>query len=207
MKLRSLLLGAVPLLGFSKSNPGFVRRAKFRDAFNASAFPFRMGAGSPGTVTRTHPASISSYMNDPTNPLTLYGQACLFNSAANTVRALLASDGAITTIAGVTVRPYPYAGVPTPTIGAPSAFGGEGPAAGLNLDVCRQGSILVPVSGPTTNIALGAAVYVWIAASTGNHVLGGFEGQAGASGVLLSSKWLWGGPPDANGIAELIFNG
>lgn len=208
MKLRKILLGACSLLGLSKPDGEFVGRSKFRDAINASAFPFRMGAGSPGTVTRTHPASISAYINDATNPLTSYGQAAVFNSAGNDVRAVLTSDTTITTIAGVTVRPYPTAGVPTATVGAPSTFGGGIPAPSLPVDICRIGSIIVPVSGITTNVKLGAPVFVWVAASSGAHVLGGFEGQATTgSTIALTSKWLWGGPPDADGNAELIFNG
>lgn len=208
MKLRSLLLGAASLLGFSKPDGEFIARAKFRDAINPSAFPFRMGAGSPGTVTRTHPVSISAYINDNTHPLTAFGQAVLFNGAANDVRCVLTTDTTITDIDGVTVRPYPYAGVPSAQIGAPSAFGGESPAPGLQVDVADFGSILVQVSGVTDNIFLGAPVFLWIAAATGAHVLGGFEGQAlSGSTIALPHKWKWGGPPDANGVAELIFNG
>ena len=53
------------------------------------AFTFRMGAGSPGEVTRIHPASIFPYLNDASgaNPLTYFGQAALFHGATNTVRA------------------------------------------------------------------------------------------------------------------------
>lgn len=207
MKLRSLLLGAASLLGLSVPNGEVIARAKFRDSINPSAFPFRMGAGSPGTVTRTHPASISAYLNDNTHPLTAYGQAVLFNPTGNDVRAVLTTDSAILDIAGVSVRPYPYAGVPSAQIGAPSAFGGEQPAPGLQVDVCTFGSILVPVSGPTDNIALGAPVYLWIQASSGAHVLGGFEGTVNSgNNIPLPSRWKWGGPPDANGVAELIFN-
>lgn len=207
MNLRSLLLGAVSLLGLSKPDGEFIARAKFRDAINPSAFPFRMGAGSPGTVTRTHPVSISAYINDPTHPLTAYGQAVLFNPAANDVRCVLTTDSGILDIDGVTVRPYPYAGVPTASIGAPSAFGGESPAPSLPVDVVRLGSILVQVSGPTDNIALGAAVFLWIAAASGAHIVGGFEGQVSTGNTIaLPARWKWGGPPDANGVAELLFN-
>lgn len=205
MKLRSLLLGSI--FGGLFQPAGYVGRAKFRDAINPSAFPFRMGAGSPGTVTRTHPASISAYINDNTHPATSYGQAVLFNGAANDVRCVLTSDGAITDIAGITVRPYPYAGVPTASIGAPAAFGGESPAPGLQVDIATFGSILVPVSGPTDNIFLGAPVFLWVAAASGAHTVGGFEGQVSTGNtVALPSHWKWGGPPDANGVAELIFN-
>lgn len=182
-------------------------RFKVRDSINPSAFPFRMGAGSAGTVTRTHPASISAYLNDPTYPLTLFGQAVLANPTENDVRAVLTSDSAITDLFGVSVRPYPFAGTPIASVGAPSNFGGEGPAPSLPVDVLRSGSILVPVSGSPDNVALGGTVYLWTSASAGDHVLGGFEADDGGSDTAtLVSGILWGGPPDANGIAELLFH-
>ena len=207
MKLRSILLGAASLLGLSKPHGEFIARAKTRDAINPSAFGFRMGAGVAGTLTRTHPASVSAYLNDATYPLTSYGQAVLFNPSGNDVRAILTTDSAITTIDGVTVRPYPTSDVPTATVGAPSSFGAGAPPASMPVDVATFGSILVPVSGAVTNVALGAPVYVWIVASSDAHVLGGFEADNGSSNTIaLPTKWKWGGPPDANGIAELLFN-
>jgi hypothetical protein len=184
--------------------PSYRGRHKVRDV----AFPFRMGAGSVGTVTRTHPASIFAFLNDTTDPLTAFGQACLFNGANNDVRSILTSDDEITAIAGVSVRPYPFAGTPTATVGSPSPFGGEGPASGLQVDILRSGSILVPVSGLTEGGTpnLGAPVYIWVAASAGDHVLGGFETETSGSTITLDAKTAWGGPADANGIAELFFN-
>lgn len=206
MNLRKFLLGSVS--GGLLSQPGVsMGRMKFRDAYNPSAFPFRMGAGSPGTVTRTHPASISAYLNDNTHPLTSFGQAAIFNGSNNDVRAVLATDTTITDIAGISVRPYPYAGIPTATIGAPAAFGGEAPIPGLQVDICRFGSIIVPVSGGGSPV-LGGVVYLWVAAASSSHVVGGFETEASSGNTIAlpSPKWSWGGPADANGNAEIIFN-
>ena len=69
------------------------------------------------------------------------------------------------------------------------------------------GSVIVAVSGALTNVSLGRTVYIWIAASSGAHVQGGFEADASSGNtVTLGSKWKWGGPADANGNAELLFN-
>lgn len=178
-------------------------RHKVRDV----AFLGRMGAGVPGTVTRTHPASIFPGLNDTTNPLTLYGQAAMFNSVANTYRAVLASDQAASTaIAGISVRPYPTQGVPSASMGAPESFGSGGPSPTNEVDILRSGSILVLVSG-TVNPTLGGAVFIWAAANSGAHKLGGFEtGATGGSTFPLDNKTCWNGPADANGVAELLFN-
>ena len=181
-------------------------RHRVRDA----AYLGRMPAGSPGTVTRTHPASIFPGLNDPTSgghPLTAYGQAAMFNGTLNSYRSVLASDqSGATAIAGVTVRPFPTQGVPTATVGAPDSFNSGGPAASGEVDILRSGSIIVPVSG-TVNPILGGLVYIWAAASSGAHVLGGFEtGATGGSTFPLDNKTSWNGPADANGNAELCFN-
>jgi hypothetical protein len=180
-------------------------RYKVRDA----AFLGRMPAGSPGTVTRTHPASIFGALNDPSSghPLSLYGQACLANGTLNTVRSILTSDTTITAIFGVSVRPYPIQGVPQAVVGAPESFNTGGPPASGEVDILRSGSILVPVSGTVTGPSLGGLVYVWIAASSGLHVLGGFEvAPTSGSTITLDAKSSWNGPADANGVAELCFN-
>lgn len=180
-------------------------RHKVRDV----AYLGRMPAGSPGTVTRTHPASIFPGLNDAVggDPLTLYGQAAMY-TATNSYRSVLASDQAASTaIAGVTVRPYPVQGVPTATMGAPESFNTGGPQPSGEVDILKSGSILVLVSGATTNVKLGAPVYIWAAASSGAHVLGGFEADAsGGNTFPLDNKTAWNGPPDANGVAELCFN-
>ncbi len=178
----------------------FVGRRFTQDA----AFTYRMGAGFPGDVTRTHPASIRPGLNDPTNPATAFGQSLLINTAANSWRSILASDSDISDIQGILVRPYPVQEGSGSNYGA-QAFGTGGPVIpGQPLDVLLSGSILVQVVGAPT---LGGPVYIWVAASSGSHVLGGFEAASSGSTVTLTNpRTYFGGPPDANGVAELWFN-
>lgn len=178
-----------------------VGRARTRDV----AYSYRMGAGFAGDVNRMHPASIEAAKIDPTNPPTFFGQPVLANGAANSVRAFLATDTAVTDAYGVTVRPFPTQQATASLAYAQANFGSGGPSTAQALDVLRSGYILVPVVGATTK---GGAVFIWVTASSGAHVQGGFE--AAANGVntiaLPTTKFQWNGPADANGIAELAFN-
>jgi hypothetical protein len=55
--------------------------------------------------------------------------------------------------------------------------------------------------------AKGAPVFIWVAAASGNHVVGGWEAVAsGANTIQLDAKSYFNGPPDANGITELVYN-
>jgi hypothetical protein len=177
------------------------------------AYGYRMGAGFAGQVTRTHPVSIEPGILDATTPPTFYGQACMINTAANSVRTVAAGDAALTSIYGVAVRPYPlqqsttalaYGAVGFATSTTPPAV-----AAGQPIDVLRQGYILVPLYGGTA-ATKGAPVFVWYGATGGGHVLGGFEAGAGVSTMALTGypfTCTFNGPADATtGLVELAFN-
>src|SRR5262252_1733538 len=82
---------------------GFPKREMFCDA----AFTFRMGQGFAGDVTRIEAASVEPCLIDPTNPPTQYGQPVVLAAASGGVRQVLAGDGALTDIYGITVRPFP----------------------------------------------------------------------------------------------------
>jgi hypothetical protein len=186
-----------------------------------AAFSYRMGAGSPGEVTRIHPSSIRAFMNDATgsNPATYFGQAVLFHGATNTVRAVDNTDdsGKGNTkfdIVGITVRPYP-----TQDSGSGETFGATpfntgGPANGTVVDVLTQGSMLVTQNQPTGTYAatstLGGTVYVRVTTSTtaGFTTLpvGGFESVQDPVNtnqmIVDDSYWMAGA--DQFGVAELV---
>jgi len=183
------------------------------------AFPFRMGAGSPGEVTRIHPASIFPYVNDAagSNPLTYFGQAALFHGATNTVRAVNHTNdsalGATTVaLAGVSVRPYPYQDTGSGETYGAAALGGGGPAAGQVLDVMVKGSILVTQNQPTSPAAsvLGGPVYVRVTVGATIFAalpVGGFEtvvDSGAAANQFTVANAYWNGPADAFGVAELV---
>lgn len=183
------------------------------------AYTYRMTGGSPGSVTRTHPDSIRAQLNDASgaNPLTYFGQAALFHAATNTVRAVDHTDdsalGATTvTIAGVSVRPFPFQDTGAGETYGAAAFNTGGPAAGGIVDLLKLGSILVtqgqPSSGATAS-ALGGIVYVRVTTGSGAFSalpVGGFETvvDTTAANQFTVANAYWNGPADANGTAEIV---
>ena len=77
-------------------------------------------------------------------------------------------------------------------------------APGDPVSVFQRGSIQVYCQRGTS--ALGGAVYVRIIAngSYETAVVGGFEAEADSSNTVQLTNCQWGGPADANGIAELV---
>jgi len=207
MKTTFLRRWIASLLGTTAhSLPGatFVGRARTLDVAVSTAIPYRMRAGFPGDVNRTHPFSVEPAVNDPDDPVLGYGRAVVVVTANNSVRNMKAGDGALTKIYGVSVRPYP---IQQSSGGMDAAFGTGTPPQNQPVDVLRSGYIMVPVVGSPTK---GGAVYVWIAADSGDHVQGGFEAAAdGGNTILLASDTgsiTFNGPPDSEGVTELIFN-
>lgn len=177
------------------------------------AFQFRMGAGFAGAVNTSHPANIRGFLKDSSNPPTFFGQPVMINASTNAVRSVLDTDrtGSATDVFGVIVRPYPFLGSTAPT----NSYAGTGaqstlPWGGNQLpdgavDVLLSGNIMVPVVGTPSN---GSVAYIWTAASSGAHIIGGWEASnPSTSGFAITwDKTQFGSPPDASGIAELRFN-
>lgn len=168
------------------------------------AFPYRMGAGFPGDVNRTHPASIEPALFDATNPPLAYGIPVLTTTSGNSVRPFAAGDSAVTNAYGWTVRPFPY----QPAVAA-GAYGADGlgaaiPPPGIG-DVMRTGYIMVQVSASTAAaVVKGGRVYVWIGAAGGGHVVGGIEAAASSGNTIqLGNNVLFNGPTDASGVTEI----
>lgn len=189
-----------------------------------AAFSYRMGAGSPGEVTRIHPGSIRAFLNDASgsNPATYYGQAVLFHGATNTVRAVDHTDDAAlgntkVQIAGITVRPFPTQDSGSGETFGAAAFSTGGPTPSAILDVLSlSGGILVTQNQPTTGAAasqLGGPVYVRVTTGTTTGFttlpIGGFETVQDPvnTNQLVVANAYWNGPADAFGVAEVILNG
>lgn len=197
--IRNLLLPRSEII-----RPGqFKGRARVADI----GFGFRMGAGSPGTVNRTHPASIEPALNDASNPAAFFGQGVIVNTSANSVRAVLTSDTTTpATIWGVTVRPFPFQQQTASNYGA-TTLGGEAPLTNAAIDVLRSGYILVTLGNfAAANATKGGQAYIWFAASTGLHVQGTWEAAASGGNTALITGALFNGPADSAGVVELGFN-
>lgn len=168
------------------------------------AINLRMGAGSPGDITRPG-ATIEPCLMAPVTPPTLFGQAVVANGLANNaVRAIQAGDGALTSIYGITVRPYPFQQPTSSQYSGAVGFGQGAPAVDQPVDVCRRGYMLSYINGVPVK---GGTVYVWIAATAGAHVQGYFEAAAdGGNTIALDAKSTFQGGVDSSGFGEICFN-
>lgn len=175
-------------------------RMKAKDA----AFQFRMGAGFPGDVNRTHPVSIEPALPNASTPPTLYGEAVLVDTATNSVRPFAAGDTGVTAAYGITVRPYPFQQSSASNYGA-AALGSAAPPTTGAIDIMRSGYMTVQIPAGVA-VTKGGAVYVWCAASSGAHVQGGFEGAASGGNTAALAGCTFNGPADASGVVEIAFN-
>lgn len=178
-------------------------RFRFRDV----AFAFRMGAGFAGDVNRTHPAAIEAALQDATNPVNKFGVPVLINASANSVRAIAAGDASATAILpfGFSVRPFPVQASTAGAFGATSFNSGIPQATGA-IDILRNGLIMGQLNTGATAVK-GGAIYVWCAATTGNHIQGGLESVANAGNTaLLDPRYTYNGPADATGVVEISVN-
>ena len=171
------------------------RRARTCDV----AFPYRMGAGFPGDVNRTHPASIEPAMMDTVDVVQAFGNPVLYKTSNNSYKGFVAADSTTPVIvAGFAVRPYPTQQV---SGGATASIGGGAPAAGV-IDVLTSGYIMAKLP-PGASVTKGGAVYVWFAATSGNNIQGGLVASATGGSTALITNAKFNGPADANGNVEV----
>lgn len=169
------------------------------------AFKYRMGAGFAGDVNRSHPASIEPCLIDGSAPPTAFGLPVVVDPATEGVRPIVSGDSALTTCYGVTVRPFPFQADSATNYGA-TGIGSASPALKQPIDVLRSGYIKVVLHGASAAVK-GGRVFIWYAASSGNHVQGGFEAAATTgSTIMLPINTTFNGGADADGNVELIFN-
>lgn len=172
------------------------------------AFTYRMGAGFPGDVNRTHPASISANLVDTTDYPTLYGNPVVYTSA-NKVRKIKASDQSNTVDlrpAGLVVRPYPTQQSTASNYGQADLGNAAPPVTGI-VDVLTKGFAMVKLNTGVAAPVKGGRIFVWAAATSGSHIQGGYETQYSAGNtVQLDASYLYNGPADANGVVEVSFD-
>jgi hypothetical protein len=165
------------------------------------AFLYRMGAGFPGDVNRTHPVSILPGLVNTTNPPRAYGELCLFDTT-NGYRAIIAADQHNTTpvnAGGVLVRPYP---TQQTSGGMSSAFGnGTPPTSGVQ-DFCRAGYIFAKGKAGMT-VVKGGQVWVWATATETVNIQGELQAAAVTDKTVRVANAFYMGPADADGVVEI----
>jgi hypothetical protein len=168
-----------------------------------------MPAGIPGECTRKNVSIIEPQVITPfgtTGAPTAYGVPLVVDNTAGNVgnmRTMVAGD---TAPYGVLVRPYPTGpGVQGGQLSTAGIGVGVPPASGV-CDVLRFGYINVLLSGSTA-AAKGGAVYIWTAAASGSHIVGGWEAATpGGSGITVNLA-SFVGPADSNSITEISLGG
>jgi hypothetical protein len=164
------------------------------------SYLYRMPTGLAGDVSRTNGATIE--------PVTLtafgttgspagYGIPVAIDTTTGNARTITSAD---TFIFGLLVREYP-------TNAGQDALGVQtlAPVLGQAGSVLRRGYMTVKLSGSTAAVK-GQPVYVWTAAASGSHIVGGFEStNPGGSGFALPNT-TFEGPADASGIVEIAYN-
>lgn len=207
MKLKMFFVTLAVMI-FGKSKAGrFVGRARTVDvSYPNSSFLYRMSAGFPGDVNRSHPASIEPAVNSATNPVLLSGDIGVIDGVTNTIRRLLPADTAVTTVFGWAVRAFPIQASSTAGAYGATDFGVGSLPVGQPIDFMRSGYILAKLN--TGTAVKGGAVFVWVAATSGANIQNGLTtvASAGNTAALDPARYSFNGPADAAGTVEIVVN-
>lgn len=167
------------------------------------AFLTRMPAGIPGDPNRSAANIIEAQIITPsgtTGAPTAYGVPLVIDATSGNVgnvRTMVAGDLAPY---GILMRPYPTGFAAQ---NSPLGTAGTPPSSGA-CDVLIRGYMSVLLSG-TVAAVKGGPVYIWTAAASGSHIVGGFEAaNPSGSGITVANSYFMG-PADANGITEIAF--
>jgi hypothetical protein len=165
------------------------------------AYLLRMPAGIPGEVNRAaggmvaEPIAITPL--GTTGHPTVYGVPIVVDQTGGNVgnARIFASGDAVGVLYGLLIRPFPaFSSQDALNV---STTPNEGP-----VDVLRVGYMTVLLSGSSAAVK-GNPVYLWTAAPSGTHILGGFEASnPGGSGFVLPHS-VFMGPGDASGNVEI----
>lgn len=170
------------------------------------SYTFTMPSGLAGDITRKWPSitepNIITPAGDSYAP-TSYGQAVVVDATTGQARTLNAGD---TNAYGVLVRPFP---IGAPGSGNSGIFGDNyalGPGTPPNqgsCDVLRFGYVNVALNTGVPAPVKGGQVYIWTAATSGNHIQGGFETVADGGSTIAPTNWFYMGAGDVNGNIEI----
>jgi len=170
-----------------------------------TAFLLRMPAGIVGEPTR----GFANMVIEPqivtpsgtTGAPTAYGVPMVVDATAGNVGNMRTMVAADTAAYGVLIRPFPTGGAPA---NSPLGSGSTPPANGP-CDIMKSGYVSVLLSGSTA-AAKGGQVYIWTAAASGTHIVGGFEATNPSSNGIAYTGAYFTGPADANAITEIAIN-
>lgn len=167
------------------------------------AYLKRMPSGIVGDVTRTNGLVVEAGQLTPTGTTgapTAFGVPLVADTTAGNVGNMRTVNSTDTSLFGILVRAYPSGAAQDP-LGVSTPITTVG-AAG---SIMRRGYMSVLLSGSTPALK-GGQVYIWTAAATGTHIVGGYEStNPNANGFALPST-TFEGAADALGVTEIAYN-
>jgi hypothetical protein len=155
-----------------------------------------MPAGIPGIVTRPSMATVEPQVYSVTNTFPAYGVAAKVGTDFG-MQPLTTGDAA-TALYGLLIKPFP-------TNASQSGLGVSVPPVSGICDILKRGYMMVLLNGAAAATKDGQ-VYIWIAASSGAHVIGGFEAAASSGNTIAPAGLVFTGPADASGNVEVAWN-
>jgi hypothetical protein len=168
-----------------------------------AAFLYGLPSGIPGTVNRAFAAIIEAQSVTPsgtTGAPVAYGVPMVPDTASGNVGNMRTIASGDAYVYGVLARPFPVQSPNWPV----DPLGTSAPLTALGgpCDILVFGYISVLLSGSTA-AAKGGQVYIWTAAASGTHIVGGFEATNPSSNGFAMSNAMFMGPADANGNVEI----
>ncbi len=161
-----------------------------------TAFTFRMPFGIPGDISRgVEQSTVEQQAYNASLPFPSYGVPGKMVSGLFVPLALVGD----TVPYGFLVRPFPTTG-----LNASDPLGTAVPQTTGVANVLRRGYMMVQCNVGTP--AFGGTVYMWYAASSGSHVVGGLEATSTPGSNVALTNCSWFGTTDSNGYAEIQFN-
>jgi hypothetical protein len=166
----------------------------------SNAITFRAAFAIPGDLTRPSQSTVEA---QPYGATAFPSYGVPVGLVSGLVVPIAASG---TALYGFLVRPYPIEGA-----NASDALGTAVPITSGIANVLKRGYIGVYVQNFAVNpAAANTPVYVWYAASTGQHVQGGVEAAATGGSTTEFNTFPYNAyftcASDANGYAEIAFN-
>lgn len=199
--MKNHIKGSLSLLAAAAAMATAASSGKVAGKTRDVAYSYRMPAGYAGDINRAHPFSVEPALPNAANPPTLYGEVVMVDAATNSVRKITAADTGVVRIYGTVARDWPTQ--QTQQTSMNTTPGSGTPPTNRALSIMRWGYVMGRVNGtPTKN----GTVYVWVAASTGAHVQGTFETAASAGNTATLVNATFNGPPDVNGICEIVID-
>jgi hypothetical protein len=169
---------------------------------------YRMGAGYPGDYNRTAAGqTITPEAANPSFPIPAYGLPVKYVSSGSGIGPIVNGDTSAVVI-GVLMREFPSQAMPPNTYGAgqslsvPPVPPTQGP-----LSVMRRGFCVVNVNAGSSAAAVkGNPAYIWTAAASTGHLVGGIEATEVPGSTILFPGATFRGGVDSSGNVELEWN-